>query len=182
MEDPPKGPFPTDQKGPDAIAEMIPPETDFTSGEFRQAVGEFVTGVTVVTTLADNDPKGMTVNSFSSVSLEPPMVLWNVGRDAESYQYFMANDRFALHILHAGQRDLATLFATRGADKFSSTPWHSGNNGIPLLDEFLVGLECQVSHRYPGGDHTIIVGTVNRIHHGQAQAPLTFHKGQLSSC
>ncbi|MFK7958783.1 MAG: flavin reductase family protein [Lysobacterales bacterium] len=180
MEDPPKGPVPTHQAS--STAEATVPRHDFTSGEFRQAVGEFITGVTVVTTLGGDEPKGMTVNSFSSVSLEPPMVLWNVGQDAESYQSFMDNDAFTLHILHAGQQDLAALFATRGADKFSPTPWQPGSNGMPLLNDCLVGLECHVSHRFPGGDHTIIVGTVSRIHRGQSREPLAFHRGRLSPC
>ncbi len=152
----------------------------FDSSEFRQAVGQFATGVTVVTTLLSGEPKGMTVNSFSSVSLDPPMVLWNVGKDAESYDAFMASDAFALHILHAGQQELAKLFATRGADKFASPPWKSGASGMPVLEHCVVALECQVAHRYPGGDHTIIVGTVTDIHRGPPAAPLIFHQGRFA--
>lgn len=159
--------------------DLEPVDPGFDSTTFRRAAGQFATGVTVVTTLFRGRPKGLTVNSFSSVSLAPPLVLWNLGEGSDSHQAFMESDGFAVHILHAGQQELAMRFAKRGADKFSRTPWRSGGSGLPLLSDCLVALECSVEHRYPGGDHAIIVGRVDAIHHGEPAPPLIFHGGSF---
>ncbi|MEM7707730.1 MAG: flavin reductase family protein [Pseudomonadota bacterium] len=161
------------------LSEAADGDRTFDQKTFRQAVGQFATGVTVVTTLFEGSPKGLTVNSFTSVSLAPPLVLWNLGEGSDSHRAFMDSDAFALHILHAGQEALAKRFATRGADKFGETPWRSGPAGLPLLDDCLISLECQVEHRYPGGDHAIIVGRVGAIHHGETGSPLIFHGGSF---
>jgi flavin reductase (DIM6/NTAB) family NADH-FMN oxidoreductase RutF len=153
----------------------------------RQAFGHFATGVTVVTTMDNDQPDGqdkplaMTANSFSSVSLDPPLILWSIDKNAQSFAAFERNEHFAVHILHAGQEALSTICATRNADKFANVDWQPGIGGAPIFDEYSARFQCRVEHRYEGGDHQIIVGRVldyscqNEQHQGQ---PLLFFKGK----
>ncbi|MEM9532814.1 MAG: flavin reductase family protein, partial [Pseudomonadota bacterium] len=122
------------------------------SDHFRRAAGQFVTGVTIVTTRLDGAPRGMTANSFASVSLDPPLILWNVGKASDSYQAFTQCDAFAVHVLSRQQEQLARLFATRGADRFAGLDFRAGLNGIPLLNDCLTVFECRVAHHHAGGD------------------------------
>jgi flavin reductase (DIM6/NTAB) family NADH-FMN oxidoreductase RutF len=154
--------------------------------ELRHAFGHFATGVTVTTMGCDKTtgakrPLAMTANSFSSVSLEPPLILWSIDKNAQSYEAFAHNDHFAVHVLHAGQQALSTRCATRNADKFATAAWQPGIGDAPIFDEYSARFQCQVEHRYEGGDHQIIVGRV--LQHDcqneseQAQ-PLLFFKGK----
>lgn len=151
----------------------------FSAQDFRAAASEFATGVTIVTTLADNKPVGMTVNSFASVSLDPPLVVWNVGQESDSYQTFLDADVFAVNVLSAEQMPLARRFATRGADKFADAAWEPGYAGLPVLSGSLTCFECRTVHRYPGGDHMILVGNVIHLHPRRLGQPLLFHRGKL---
>jgi 3-hydroxy-9,10-secoandrosta-1,3,5(10)-triene-9,17-dione monooxygenase reductase component len=152
----------------------------FDAKELRQVLGSFVTGVTVVTT-ADAEGKryGVTANSFSSVSLDPPLVLWSVAKTANCYNAFMKAKHFAIHVLHAGQESVSRLFATKEADKFANLKWHENAKGAPLLDDFSVRFECSTEHLYEGGDHIIVVG---RVHEMSVQdgEPLGFYKGKYA--
>jgi flavin reductase (DIM6/NTAB) family NADH-FMN oxidoreductase RutF len=110
-------------------------EPPFTRQEFRQALGLFATGVTIVTArAADGTPVGLTVNSFNSVSLSPPLVLWSLARAAGSLPVFSGGSHYAIHILAAEQRALAERFATREIDRFADLSWTEGAGGIPLID------------------------------------------------
>ena len=155
--------------------------------QLRQAFGHFATGVTVVTTM-DSDtengqakPLAMTANSFSSVSLDPPLILWSIDKNAQSFAAFERNEHFAVHILHAGQEVLSTVCATRNADKFADVEWQSGLGEAPIFDEFSARFQCRVEHRYEGGDHQIIVGRVldySCQNEPQQVQPLVFFKGK----
>ncbi|WMS41461.1 flavin reductase [Acuticoccus sp. MNP-M23] len=130
----------------------------------RQTLGQFATGVTIVTCRgADGLPVGMTANSFASVSLEPPLVLWSVDRKARSFAAFAAAPAFAFSILAQDQVDLSNRFARPGADKFAATPCDEGLDGVPLISGAAGHFECVQETAFDGGDHLIIVGRVRRF-------------------
>lgn len=145
---------------------------------FRQALGQFPTGVTVVTAQNGDHPVGMTANSFSSVSLDPPLVLWSVAKSSPSHDPFVAADAFAIHFLSADHGDLAKRFGRRSADKFADVEHRPGVTGAPLIDGLAPIFECKTWARYPGGDHTILVGEVVRFVE-RNHDPLVFHSGQM---
>ena len=130
-----------------------------TSHEFRHACGRFATGVTIASVLDSNGtPHGLTVNSFSSVSLEPPLVLVCLGHAVTMIEAFRASRYFGLSVLSDGQRELSENFARKGHDRFTGTAWHAGETGVPLVDHALAEIECRVHHRFTAGDHDILVG------------------------
>ena len=152
--------------------------TDEKIRELRNALGNFATGITVITALdQQGEPKGMTANSFSSVSLEPPLVSWCVGRESKLFDLFQVTNHFAVNILHSGQQSISQLFASPNDDKFGQIPWHAGMNGLPLLDESSCQFQCEIEHRYSGGDHTIVIGRVLDFY-SKPMSPLIFHGGQ----
>ena len=130
---------------------------------YLDALGTFGTGVTVVTALAETGPIGITANSFSSVSLRPPLVLWSVDRGADRFEGFNAARFTAIHVLGEGQADLAMRFAKRGADAFDGLDWTLGEDGTPLLDGCLSRFECESVANHAGGDHRILVSQVLRV-------------------
>jgi len=144
---------------------------------FRKALGQFPTGVAVVTAAHDGRAIGMTANSFSSVSLDPPLVLWSVAKSSPSHDAFVASDAFAVHFLGADHRDLALRFGRPG-DKFAGLAHAPGETGAPLIEGLAPIFECRAWARYPGGDHTILVGEVMRMVERNHE-PLLFHSGQL---
>lgn len=131
------------------------------SKQLRNALGAFATGVTIVTTQDKSGrDAGMTVNSFSSVSLDPPMVLWSLAKNAHSRDAFLNAEYFGVHILAVDQADLSAKFASRGIDKFSGLELARGHGNVPLLDGCAARFECKTVFRYEGGDHDILVGEV----------------------
>lgn len=156
-------------------------EQALNSADFRSALGAFATGVTIVTTTAaDGTDVGMTANSFNSVSLDPPMVLWSVGKGALSREAFANAAHFAVHILASGQEDLSNRFARRGEDKFAGLELERGPGGVPLLPGCAARFKCRTAYVYEGGDHDIIVGEVLEFDHFDT-APLLFHRGKYSA-
>lgn len=145
---------------------------------FRKALGQFPTGVTIVTASHGERRIGMTANSFASVSLEPPLVLWSAAKTAPSHDAFVAASGFAVHFLGAEHQELALRFAGRGTDKFAGLEFTTGITGAPLLAELAPIFECRTWARYDGGDHTILVGEVLRLVE-RAHDPLLFHSGVL---
>lgn len=152
------------------------------SRQFRQALGQFATGITIVTTRdGEGRPIGVTASSFNAVSLEPPLVLWSIGRNAFSYPAFADAGHFAVHVLDAGQRWLSDRFAQAATDKFADLELGSGLGEVPLLPGCLASFECSTEHRYEGGDHLILVGRVLRMELAQsAVQPLLFHRGRYA--
>lgn len=145
--------------------------------EFRNALGSFTTGVTIVTT-RDKDGRdvGMTANSFNSVSLDPPMVLWSIAKSSASRPAFTSAEYFAVHILAADQEPLSNVFAKKGADKFAGLNLGRGHGDVPLLDNCAARFECRTAYRYEGGDHEIIVGEV-LLFENYDRPSLAFHSG-----
>ncbi len=142
---------------------------------FREALGRFGTGVTVITCASAEGPVGITANSFASLSLDPPLVLWSPAKSSGRYPFFMAAQQFAIHVLGAEQADVASGFAKR-RDAFDALDWTSGENGAPVIAGCLSVLECNTVATHDGGDHTIVVGRVTRVT-TQAGAPLMFFGG-----
>lgn len=161
-------------------AANLPPALD--TRLFRQALGSFATGVTIVTTRdqVGNDV-GLTVNSFNSVSLQPALVLWSLAHSSHKLmQAFCAAEHFAVHILAADQEALSNLFASGGADKFAGLPLTRGVGGVPLLGGCAARFECRVAQRHAGGDHEIFIGEVLAFE-DFSRAPLLFHGGQYAA-
>lgn len=147
---------------------------------FRNALGQFATGVTVITTLDQAGNRiGMTANSFSSVSLDPMLVLWSVARSSTCFDAFHDASHFAIHVLHAGQRHISTQFASRCDDRFHEIETQVGLGDIPLLTEYSALFQCSTEARYEGGDHLILVGRVIEFDH-RPVAPLIFHAGRYA--
>lgn len=145
--------------------------------QFRNALGAFTTGVTVVTTRsADGGDVGLTANSFNSVSLEPPMVLWSLAKTSGSLQAFSDHPYFAVHVLSNRQESVSSRFAKRGIDKFEGLEFGRGHGDVPLLDGCSARFECRVAYRYDGGDHVIFVGEVLNFEHF-GLPPLVFQSG-----
>lgn len=148
---------------------------------FRNTLGHFATGVTCMTTVtANGEPVGITVSSFNSLSLDPPLILWSIAACGASFACFQIGDPFVVNVLSAEQADLARVFALAGGDKFAGVKLHAGLDGVPMIDACVAYFECTVEARYPGGDHDIIVGRVRRIFN-IGKAPLLFHVGSLRS-
>ena len=147
--------------------------------QIRKAFGCFATGVAVATTKSSSgEPIGITISSFNSVSLEPPLVLWSIGNDSASYDAFANAEYFAVNVLARQQEDLSLRFAARGQDKWLGLGWTEGVHGSPILPEFSACFECSTEHRYPGGDHLILVGRVLRFE-DRGLDPLIFYRSQF---
>jgi flavin reductase (DIM6/NTAB) family NADH-FMN oxidoreductase RutF len=151
----------------------------FSAQEFRAALGMFATGVTIVTArTAEGQVVGLTANSFNSVSLTPPLVLWSLSRAAASMAVFSAGSHYAINVLAADQKALAERFATRGADRWNGVTFDTGAGGAPLLHGAAATFECFNRSRYEEGDHVIFVGEVERCAHRTGASPLLFHGGR----
>lgn len=150
----------------------------FNSQELRQVLGAFVTGVTVITALdRQGKPHGLTANSFSSVSLDPPLILWSQSLSSSSHPVFRDADRFVVNILADDQVDISNRFARGGADKFAGCDTDSGLGGVPLIRGCAAYLECRRIDSFPGGDHVVFLGEVERIERSGSQS-LVFGGGR----
>ncbi|MEM9576524.1 MAG: flavin reductase family protein [Pseudomonadota bacterium] len=147
----------------------------------REAFGRFGTGVTVVTAQTPNGPLGMTANSFSSISLDPALVLWAPARSSLRHDAFVAAERFCIHVLAVDQLELARHFATNGTE-FGSFEWDTGPLDAPCLSGCLVEFHCTTFAVHPAGDHSIILGKVEIVtQHDRKQPGLLFEQGQFGS-
>lgn len=144
---------------------------------FRDVLGTFATGVVIVTTRGlESEPVGLTVSSFNSVSLDPPLILWSLALSSPSVAAFRAHDHFAVNILAETQIEICKTFGRSSADKFAGVEFTDGVMGVPLLAGAAAHLQCRTYARYPGGDHEIYVGEVLAME-GFLHAPLLFHGG-----
>jgi flavin reductase (DIM6/NTAB) family NADH-FMN oxidoreductase RutF len=152
----------------------------FSSQEFRTALGMFATGVTIVTARTPlGQVIGLTANSFNSVSLDPPLVLWSLSQAAASLPAFRAGSHYAINILAADQKQLAERFAVKGSDRWTGVSFTEGMGGAPLLAGAAAAFECFNRSRYEEGDHVIFVGEVERCSWRPGASPLLFHGGQF---
>lgn len=159
----------------------MPDNNQFDPMEFRKTLGTFTTGVCVITTRApDGEPVGLTANSFNSVSLDPPMVLWSLAKTSRNLEAFENAEHWAVHILAQGQEDLSTKFAKSGEDKFAGVETREGVGGIPLLSGCTSLMQCQSEYKYEGGDHIIFVGRVVDFQRDE-RPPLVFMAGRYAT-
>jgi len=150
------------------------------SDEFRRACGRFATGVVVAAVVdAAGVPHGLTVSSFTSVSLRPPLVLVCLGHAVTNIEEFRHASHFGLSILAESARPISERFAQKGHDRFDGVEWHRGETGVPLLTHALANLECATHQRFTSGDHDILVGEVVRAH-AKDGAPLVHFSGRYS--
>ena len=146
---------------------------------FRNALGAYATGVTVVTVASDDGPIGITANSFASVSLDPPLVLWSPSKSSSRFKYFSGAPHFAIHVLDAHQHDLCNGFV-KDRSAFDGLDWVAGDHDVPHIRGCLARFECTLAAEHDAGDHTIIVGRVTgaSVRDG---SPLMFQAGQFVS-
>ena len=160
-----------------------PNQGEYRSGHdprtLRDALGCFATGVTVVTCLGPEDnPAGLTVNSFTSVSLDPPLLLVCIAKVAASAEALISASHFAINVLQTGQKPASIRFSTRDEDRFGTTPWSCGEAGAPILKDSLCVFECERFAVYDGGDHHILVGKVAKASFDAALDPLLYFRGR----
>jgi flavin reductase (DIM6/NTAB) family NADH-FMN oxidoreductase RutF len=153
---------------------------DFTPIDLRNALGRFATGVCVITAApAGFAPFGMTINSFASVSLEPPLILWSLQNDSDCAPAFAAADRFAVNILTADQMAISQQYSRRNDHDLRTEHVRDGSTGLPVIRDSLASFECEMWQRYDGGDHVILVGRVLALHDaGNDAKPLLFFGGR----
>lgn len=146
--------------------------------DIRNVMGHFATGVTVITTKdKTGKPFGLTVNSFTSLSLNPPLVIVCVDKTVDCYSCFEDSKVFAVNVLGEDQEEISQRFATKGIEKFEGVKWRMGEKGSPLLDGVIGAIECKVAQSYDGGDHTIFLGEIVKAT-AQGDRPLLFFKGK----
>jgi flavin reductase (DIM6/NTAB) family NADH-FMN oxidoreductase RutF len=172
MTDAPKQPV-----EPDPATELASGHSSIDPRDFRNALGSYATGVTVITaTGADGKPHGLTCNSFASVSLNPPLVLWSLGMFSQRLAVFQNASHFAVNVLGASQQALAKKFANSSEDKFSGVEWTAGLGNAPLLRGSVANFQCRAVDRYYGGDHVIFLGAVEAYAYN-GEEPLLFARG-----
>jgi flavin reductase (DIM6/NTAB) family NADH-FMN oxidoreductase RutF/DNA-binding MarR family transcriptional regulator len=173
---------PTERQAQDAVMQLVEhgsPGDDTTA--FRRCLGQFGTGVAVITTQDSGELIGMTSNSFASVSLQPPLILWSMRRSSTSYSAFERCEYFAVNILASDQVALSQKFAKSGPDKFAGVEWVSGINGVPLLNGVVARFECRSIQNHDGGDHLIMIGEVQRFSRHKGREALLFVQGRYAT-
>lgn len=159
---------------------MTSPETGFDPRAFRRGLGNFATGVTIVTARSpDGEQVGVTANSFNSVSLEPPLILWSIDKRSNSHAVFETASHFAVHVLASDQIELSNHFARPQADKFAGVACEPGVGGAPLLPDCAARFQCELYQQIDGGDHWILIGKVVAFD-DYGRAPLLYHQGAYS--
>src|SRR5215470_14199289 len=172
MNDVPKQPA-----APDPANELASDSSPIDPRDFRNALGSYATGVTIITAAAaDGKPYGLTCNSFASVSLNPPLVLWSLVVYSSSLTVFQNASHFTVNVLGASQQALANKFAKSADDKFTGVDWTPGLGNAPILAEGVANFQCRSVNRYYGGDHVIFLGAVEAYSYNRRE-PLLFAQG-----
>ena len=165
---------------PNALPTLQAQLPGFSTPEFRASLAMFATGVTIVTARsATGELVGLTANSFNSVSLSPPLVLWSLAQTASSMAALSKGSHYAINILAADQKELAERFSSKRADRWKGVSFIDGMAGAPLLTGAAATFECFNRSRYEEGDHVIFVGEVERCSHREGAAPLLYHGGKF---
>jgi flavin reductase (DIM6/NTAB) family NADH-FMN oxidoreductase RutF len=165
-----------------AVQRMNAGSSPFDAQTFRQVLGFFPTGVAVITATSPEGPSGMAVSSFTSVSLEPPLVAFLPDRQSSSWQAIRRAGRFCVNILGADQEGLCLQFARKGEDKFAGVTWRPAPGGAPILDGVIAWIDCELAQTFESGDHDIAVGHVVQLEsRGDAGPPLVFFQGRYPS-
>jgi flavin reductase (DIM6/NTAB) family NADH-FMN oxidoreductase RutF len=143
----------------------------------REVMGHFASGVTVVTAVTDGGPIGFTCQSFSSLSLDPPLVVFAPGRTSRTWPQLRAIGRFCINVLAEGQDAVSQNFARSGVDKFTGVPWRPSAHGAPVLDDVVAWIDAELWAEYDGGDHTLVVARVLDLGADPRRRPLLYHRG-----
>ena len=152
--------------------------SDIDTARFRQVLGHFCSGIVIVTGMEGREPVGLTCQSFTSVSLDPPLVAFLPGKSSSSWPRIQPSGAFCVNILGVEQEDVCRVFAQSGADKFRGIGWKPGPSGSPILEDVLGWIDCRVETEHDAGDHTIVVGRVVEMHVGhESSGPLLFYRG-----
>lgn len=147
---------------------------------YRETVGEFCTGITIISSLKpDGEPVGLTCQTFSSLSLNPPLVQLSVQHTSTTWPWIRENGRFAVNILAEDQAGLARQFIRSGTNKFAGVQWENSDSGLPILGGVLAWLDCKLTQEVVAGDHTIAIGSVNNLDKNREYRPLLFFRGGI---
>ena len=160
----------SDASGDDAVATID-------QATFRTVLGHFATGITVITALLDGEPVGLAANSFTSVSLDPPLVLFCAAKSSTTWPSIQKAGVFCVNILSDTQEDVSRLFAAKGADRFQALGYHSAATGAPVLHDALAYIDCRIEGEHDAGDHIIVVGRVLALELQHEGRPLLFFRG-----
>ncbi len=150
----------------------------FIESRFRQVLGHFCTGVTVITTVGDGGSAGFACQSFAALSLDPPLVLFCPRRSSATWPLIARTGHFCANVLTAGQRELARVFGTAGADKFAGVRWSPSSSGAPVLAGVLTWVGCAVEAVHEAGDHLVVLGRVTELGECCNEQPLLFYRGR----
>jgi flavin reductase (DIM6/NTAB) family NADH-FMN oxidoreductase RutF len=154
---------------------------DITQENFKKTLGQFVTGVSVITTLdQDAQPVGITINSLTSLSLEPALILFCIKKESHLIDIIKHHQAFALNILTLDQSDISNMFALNATNKWEKTPFSYHENGLPILDDTQATITCSVYQMLDGGDHMIIIGQVSDLAYNTSKSPLVYFQGQYT--
>lgn len=159
--------------------------TELDGAAMRHVLGHFATGVTVITAVTEEGPVGMVANSFTSVSLEPPMVLFCAAHSSETWPEIQAVGRFCVNVLGQRQQELAARFATKGHDRYAGVEHLISGHGVPRLAGAIAQIDCEIVAEHPAGDHVIVVGKVLELfvdesEPAELQSPLIFYRGDFA--
>ncbi len=166
---------------PNNTGDLSSSDNAFDSADFRRVLGNFPTGVTVVTAMTDSGAVGLTIGSFTSVSLEPPLVLFCPERGSGAWAQMSATKRFCVNVLGADQADIGGVFARKSQDRFAGVNWSRRVTGAPVLDGSIAWIDCVLHAVHDGGDHHIVVGLVKALATENDHKPLLFFRGQYGS-
>ena len=168
--------------GEDIVVDRDDPEAMAAARRFRDVLGRFASGVTVITSMSAGEPVGLTCQSFSSVSLDPPLVLFIPSRTSRAWPAIHRSGVFCVNFLADGQQDLSNQMAGRGDDKFAGVGWTpTATTGSPLLEGTLGHVDCRIQTVHEAGDHFVVIGRVLELDAHDAEQPLLFYRGQYSS-
>jgi flavin reductase (DIM6/NTAB) family NADH-FMN oxidoreductase RutF len=159
------------------VSELPDDSPTFDTAKFRQVLGHFPSGVTVITAMGDDGPAGLAVGSFASLSLEPAQVLFCPAKSSSSWPKIRDVGQFCVNILADDQEDVSRVFASKGTDKFAEIGWRRSGNGSPLIEGVLAFVDCEIAAVLDGGDHEIVVGTVQDLDVKHEGGPLVFFRG-----
>lgn len=155
--------------------------TDFDSGLFRNVLGHFPTGVTAVTAVNNDKPVGMAIGSFTSVSLEPPLVAFLPGKDSSSWKEIREAGSFCVNVMGQDQMEVCGVMASRVEDKFADVEWSAAPSGSPIIEGSIAYIDCEIEAIHDGGDHDIVVGRVLELEVMESKQPLVFYQGNYGS-
>ena len=159
------------------MSDIADASSSFDGAKFRQVLGHFPTGVTVITAMQGTAPVGMAVGSFTSLSLDPPQVLFCAGKGSSSWPKVEQHGSFCVNILADDQEDLSRVFASKAEDKFASIGWKRSGNQCPIIDDVLAWLDCTIEQVIDSGDHYVVIGAVTDLAVNHEGGPLVFFRG-----